>query len=232
MVKKLSDFSVVIWAKNEERWIGYAIQSALDHLKKPEIVIVDNNSTDKTLEIVKFFAENPNLNNEVDNYSKIKIINIKNYSPGRALNLGVKHATKKYILILSAHCIIKNFNEKNILKDLEKNECVFGNQIPVWYGKKITKRYLWSHFSNTKTKNMYSSLEKRYFLHNALAVYKKNTLKKFPFDENLTSKEDRYWANKIVRKKMNFIYDPELIAEHQYTIHGNTWKGIAWKLIF
>ena len=227
MVKKLSNFSVVIRAKNEERWIGHAIQSALDHLSKPEIVIVDNNSTDKTLEIVKFFAENPNLNGEADNYSKIKIINIKNYSPGRALNLGVKKATKKYILILSAHCILKKFNEKSILKDLEKNACVFGNQIPVWYGKKITKRYLWSHFSNKRTKNMFSSLEKRYFLHNALAVYKKNTLRKFPFDENLTSKEDRYWANRIIKRKMSFIYDPELTAEHQYTVHGNTWKGIA-----
>ena len=227
MVKKLSNFTVVIRVKNEERWIGYAIQSVLDHLIKPEIVIVDNNSNDKTIDIIKFFAENPNLNNEVNNYSKIKIVNIANYSPGRALNLGVKSASKKYIMILSAHCILKKFNEVNIIKDLEKNSCVFGNQIPVWNGKKISKRYLWSHFSNKKTKNMYSELEKRYFLHNALAVYKKDTLKKFPFDENLTSKEDRYWANKIIKKKMNFIYDPELIAEHQYTIHGNTWKGIA-----
>tara|TARA_B100000787_G_scaffold63811_1_gene46873 strand:+ start:84 stop:767 length:684 start_codon:yes stop_codon:yes gene_type:complete len=227
MVKKLSNFTVVIRVKNEERWIGYAIQSVLDHLIKPEIVIVDNNSNDKTIDIVKFFAENPNLNNEANNYSKIKIINIADYSPGRALNLGVKSASKKYIMILSAHCILKKFNEVNIIKDLEKNSCVFGNQIPVWNGKKISKRYLWSHFSNKKTKNMYSELEKRYFLHNALAVYKKDTLKKFPFDENLTSKEDRYWANKIIKKKMNFIYDPELIAEHQYTIHGNTWKGIA-----
>ena len=227
MVKKLSNFTVVIRVKNEERWIGYAIQSVLDHLIKPEIVIVDNNSTDKTIDIVKFFAENPNLNNEANNYSKIKIVNIANYSPGRALNLGVKNASKKYILILSAHCILKKFNEINILKDLEKNACVFRNQIPVWNGKKISKRYLWSHFSNKKTKNMYSELEKRYFLHNALAVYKKDILKKFPFDENLTSKEDRYWANKIIKKKMNFTYEPELIAEHQYTIHGNTWKGIA-----
>ncbi len=227
MVKKLSDFSVVIRARNEERWIGYAIQSALDHLVKPEIIIVDNNSTDKTVEIVKFFAENPNLNSETKNYSRIKILNINNYSPGRALNLGVKNATKKYILILSAHCILKKLNEENIIKDLKNNACVFGNQIPVWYGKKITKRYLWSHFSNKRTKNMYSPLEKRYFLHNALAVYKKITLKKIPFDENLTSKEDRYWANKIIKKKMSFIYDPELIAEHQYTLHGNTWKGIA-----
>ena len=227
MVKKLSNFTVVIRVKNEERWIGYAIQSVLDYLIKPEIVIVDNNSDDKTIDIVKFFAENPNLNNEANNYSKIKIINIANYSPGRALNLGVKNASKKYIMILSAHCILKKFNEVNIIKDLEKNSCVFGNQIPIWNGKKISKRYLWSHFSNKKTKNMYSELEKRYFLHNALAVYKKSTLKKFPFDENLTSKEDRYWANKIIKKKMNFTYDPELIAEHQYTIHGNTWKGIA-----
>ena len=227
MVKKLSNFTVVIRVKNEERWIGYAIQSVLDHLIKPEIVIVDNNSTDKTIDIVKFFAENPNLNNEANNYSKIKIVNIANYSPGRALNLGVKNASKKYILILSAHCILKKFNEINILKDLEKNACVFGNQIPVWNGKKISKRYLWSHFSNKKIKNMYSELEKRYFLHNALAVYKKDILKKFPFDENLTSKEDRYWANKIIKKKMNFTYEPELIAEHQYTIHGNAWKGIA-----
>ena len=227
MVKKLSNFTIVIRVKNEERWIGYAIQSVLDHLIKPEIVIVDNNSNDKTIDIIKFFAENPNLNNEANNYSKIKILNIDNYSPGRALNLGIKNASKKYIMILSAHCILKKFNEVNILKDLEKNVCVFGNQIPIWNGKKISKRYLWSHFSDRKTKNMYSELEKRYFLHNALAVYKKDTLKKFPFDENLTSKEDRYWANKIIKKKMNFIYDPELIAEHQYTIHGNTWKGIA-----
>ena len=227
MVKKLSNFSVVIRTKNEERWIGYAIQSVLDHLSKPEIIIVDNNSTDKTVEIVKFFSENPSLNNETNNYSKIKVLNINNYSPGRALNMGVRNASKKYIMIISAHCILRNFNEKDIIKDLEKNVCVFGNQIPVWNGKKITKRYIWSHFSNKKTKNMFSTLEKRYFLHNALAIYKKNTLKKIPFDENLTSKEDRYWANKIIKKKLNFIYEPELIAEHQYTIHGNTWKGIA-----
>ena len=114
----------------------------LDHLTKPEIIIVDNNSTDKTLEIVKFFSENPNLNNEANNYSTIKILNIGNYSPGRALNLGVKNASKKFIMILSAHCILKKFNEKNVIKNLEKNACVFGNQIPVWNGKKITKRYL------------------------------------------------------------------------------------------
>ena len=91
-------------------WLCYSI--CIDHLVKPEIIIVDNNSTDKTIEIVKFFSENPNLNNETNNYSKIKILNINNYSPGRALNLVLKMPTKKYIYDFSAHCILKKLNEK------------------------------------------------------------------------------------------------------------------------
>ena len=64
MVKKLSNFSVIIRTRNEEQWVGHAIQSVLDHLYKPEIIIVDNNSTDKTLEIVNQFAEDPLLNGD------------------------------------------------------------------------------------------------------------------------------------------------------------------------
>ena len=45
---------------------------------------------------------------------------------------------------------------------------------------------------------MYSSQEKRYFLHNAMALYKKSMLMEFPFDEELVGKEDRYWANEII----------------------------------
>ena len=74
---------------------------------------------------------------------------------------------------------------------------------------------------------MYSKLENRYFLHNALAIYNKNILKKYPFNENLVGKEDRYWANKIIKKNKKILYDPSLEAFHHYTKNGNTWKGIG-----
>ena len=109
MVKKLNNFSVIIRTKNEEQWIGHTIQSVLDHLFKPEIIIVDNNSSDKTLEIINQFAQDPLLNSNSSKYTKIKIFNIDNYSPGKALNLGVKKSSKKNILIISAHCILKKF---------------------------------------------------------------------------------------------------------------------------
>ena len=38
----MDDFSIVIRAKNEERWIGHAIQSVLDHIEQPQIIVVDD----------------------------------------------------------------------------------------------------------------------------------------------------------------------------------------------
>ena len=106
---------------------------------------------------------------------------------------------------MSAHCVLTKINLDKTLKDLEKFIAIFGNQIPVWKGKKIKKRYIWSHFSENKVVNMYSEMEERYFFHNAIAIYKTNTLKKNPFDEYLTAKEDRYWINNQVNKKKNFF---------------------------
>ena len=55
------DISVVIRTLNEDRWIGHTIQSVLDFITQPEITIVDNNSNDSTLEIVRHFIQEPLL---------------------------------------------------------------------------------------------------------------------------------------------------------------------------
>ena len=47
--------SIIIRTKNEERWIGHTIQSVLDHITSPEIIIIDNNSSDETIDIVNNF---------------------------------------------------------------------------------------------------------------------------------------------------------------------------------
>ena len=220
--------SVIIRTKNEERWIGHCIQSVLEMMYKPEIIIVDNKSEDKTISIVKSFRENLFLkNSKSDKYTKIKILNINDYSPGKSLNLGVKSASNPIILIISAHCVLRKINLAKHIKDLKKYRCIFGNQVPVWNGKKITKRYIWSHFKDKQIENMYSEQEQRYFMHNAISIFERSVILKNKFDENLTSKEDRYWANSIVKKRQKFLYDPELEVDHYYTEAGNTWKGIG-----
>tara|TARA_B110000483_G_scaffold176821_1_gene209083 strand:- start:532 stop:1239 length:708 start_codon:yes stop_codon:yes gene_type:complete len=225
------DISVIIRVKNERRWIGYCIQSIIDNFQNPEIIIVDNNSDDETLSLIKNFEKNTDSGDRVDNnnkkYADIKIVNIDDYSPGKALNLGVKKSSAKNILILSAHCEIQKVNLTEIKKKLKKYKSVFGNQIPIWNGKKIDKIFLWSHFIDKENVNMFSKLENRYFLHNAAAFYEKKILKRFPFDEKVSGKEDRFWAKKIVEKKMSYLYLPKFVVKHHYTVKGNSWKYIS-----
>ena len=104
---KKADVSVIIRSRNEERWIGHCIQSVLDNIYKPEIIIVDNNSTDNTLNIVKSFKQDPYLKSVTRSYTNIKIYNIKDYSPGKSLNFGVKKSKNNILLIISAHCVLK-----------------------------------------------------------------------------------------------------------------------------
>ncbi len=225
---KNNKITVLLRCKNEERWIGHCIQSLLDHLDQPEIIVLDNNSTDSSIDIVKHFVRDKHLQNTAKkSYTNIKIKKISKYSPGYCLNEGVKIASNNIIMVISSHCVIKKFKFDNLLLNLKTYDCIFGNQIPVYFGKRINKRYVWSHFVDKKVINMYSSLEKRYFIHNAFAIYKKNILKKIPFNENLVGKEDRYWANTFIDKGKNFLYDNTLVAEHHYTQNGNTWKGLA-----
>mgnify|MGYP003306603708 CR=1 FL=1 len=52
----MDNISVIIRNRNEERYIGYAIQSVLDFFDSPEIVIVNNNSTDNSISVAKSFT--------------------------------------------------------------------------------------------------------------------------------------------------------------------------------
>jgi rhamnosyltransferase len=209
--------SIIIRNRNEEEYIGFAIQSCIDHFSKPEIIIVDNNSTDGSLEIVNMFREKVN----------IKIININDYSPGKSINLGVKHCTYDEILILSAHAQITEMNYGLVKKRLKDYVAVFGNQTPIYKGKKINKRYIWSHFTNKEIVNLHSDIEDRPFLHNAFCFYLKATLEIHPFDETLSGKEDRYWAIEAIKNKYQYIYTPTIEANHFYTGNGATWKGLG-----
>ena len=213
----MDNISVIIRNKNESEFIGFAIQSCLDHFNSPEIVIVDNNSTDDSLEVVNLFKDQ----------TTIKVISISDYTPGKSINLGVKHASNDYILILSAHAQITAFNLEKMYETLEHHKALMGQQNPIYRGKKISKRYIWSHFGLEPHINMYSEIEQRQFLHNAFCFYKKEDLISNPMPEQYSGKEDRYWAVDIVNRGYSYKYLPEFKCNHFYTGNGATWKGLG-----
>ena len=124
--------SVIIRSKNEERWIGHCIQSVIEFLDKPEIIIVDNNSSDETIPIIKSFKEDPNFKVKKITTQKLKFYQLIIILREEQL-IQVKNAKNKFVLVISAHCTIKKINLNKHLKDLKKFKCV--SEIKFQFGK-------------------------------------------------------------------------------------------------
>ena len=132
MKKNKKLVSIIIRTKNEERWIT----SCLKNIKKQtyknyEIIIVDNFSDDKTVEKAKQFKIS-------------KVIKIKKFLPGKAINLGIKNSKGDYIVILSAHAIpTKNKWLENFVSAIEEDKKfagVYGRQEPMSFSPASDKR--------------------------------------------------------------------------------------------
>jgi len=80
--------SVIIPAYNEYRDLANCIQSLLKQKPTPEIIIVDDGSTDDTLKIAKSFS--------------VKFFTQKHSGPALARNLGAKHATGDILVFVDA----------------------------------------------------------------------------------------------------------------------------------
>ena len=198
--------SIIVRTKNEERWIESCIQNIKNqNYKKVEIIIVDNNSTDKTLDKIKKY--------------KLKTVKINNFLPGKAINYGIKKSKGTIIVCLSAHCIPTNKSWlENLVKDLNDKKIagVYGRQEPLSYSNDLDKRDLITVFGLDK-----KIQKKDPFFHNANSAFLRNTWKKFPFDEKVTNIEDRVWGHQVIKNNLQIIYEPSASVYHFHGIHHN-----------
>ena len=84
--------SIIIRTFNEEDWIAHCLLAIKKQkLKDYEIIIIDNHSTDNTIKIAKTFNVN-------------KILKIKKFIPGKALNMGSKGDHLKFVNFDASFC--------------------------------------------------------------------------------------------------------------------------------
>lgn len=87
----MSKVSVIIPNYNRAKLIGLTIENMLSQTLKPwEIIVVDDGSTDESLEIIRSFG------------SKVKLICQENRGPGASRNVGLSIATGEYIQFLDS----------------------------------------------------------------------------------------------------------------------------------
>lgn len=126
-----SDFiSVVIACRNEEENISKIIQCIKNQSiskNRVDLIIVNDHSNDRTLQI---------LNSEKENCNFLKIINLKEKYFGKkyAIRQGVKVAKGEIVLCTDADCRMKNDWVQTILDYFTIKECKFVSA-PVAYTK-------------------------------------------------------------------------------------------------
>ena len=86
--------SVIIPIYNMFAWIGHAIEGVEKQtLKELEIICIDDGSTDRTLDVLREYAQR---------YDNIKIISQPNLGAGPARNRGIEEAHGEYLAFLDA----------------------------------------------------------------------------------------------------------------------------------
>jgi rhamnosyltransferase len=204
--------SLIIRTKNEERWISSCLNAVYkQNYTNFEVILVDNRSTDKTVQKAKKFP--------ID-----KVVDIDEYIPGRALNVGVESSKGEYIVCLSGHCIPTNNNWLgNLVQALEEHPTaagVYGRQEPMSFSSSSDKRDLILVFGLDKKIQVNDS-----FFHNANSIIRRELWKKSPFDNNLTNIEDRAWGQKMQSLGYTLVYEPAASVYHYHGIHQNSDSG-------
>lgn len=196
--------SIIIRTKNEEKWITFCLSKVFKQtIKDIEVIIADNNSLDYTVQLAKKFP--------------VKVISVDRFTPGKAINNGVRASSGEFFVCLSAHCIPKH---KKWLENLLRNfkypniAGAYGRQEPLAYSSDMDKRDLLITFGLD-----HRIQKKDSFFHNANSMIRRDVWDKIPFNEKVTNIEDRLWGKAVIKAGYNIIYEPNAEVIHYHGIH-------------
>ncbi len=224
--------SVIIPAYNEEKNIKQCIESIKDSKypkEKIEIIVVDDGSTDNTIDAVKGFKD-------------VKILQQNHGGKSEALNLGTSKASYDFILSIDADTIIDKNCIKEIVKPLkDKRVGATTGVSKVRNTKKMIGIFqnIEYHYNNLIRNSFSKMFNNGIWFFGALACYRKSTLKKIGFFKKDTLTEDMDTALEIkkadyttinVHSAMGYTIAPKNLKE-LYHQRARWWIGVLQSLV-
>lgn len=216
--KNMPIISVIVSIYNAELWIKRCLDSIVSSsLKDIEIILVDDGSTDHSLEIIQRYAKSDN---------RILVIHTPNGGLGHARNIGIDKSKGKYVTFVDSD----DFITSEILKKCNKIIEMYspdlidfnfnyiqddGSSYPTAQNKIPKNQLLNREFLINKVIPVIVNIngEKEYFIENyaCMKLYKKSILdcKKIRFDEDRRKGEDRPFNVRFLKYAQSYYSLPD-----------------------
>jgi len=229
---KNANITIIVPVYNGEKYIERCIESILNQsYKNIELLIINDNSTDATNEIVSRYLK----------YSNIKyIVNNETLGPAIARNIGLSEAASPYILFLDCddwidlNCIEKAIN---VLDNDSTVDIVIWEVKTAYYSNHFSVRYQYQYNNTLDNKMALSllshSIENEYFISPLLGckVFRKQLLDtnkvKFPntiYEDDMFTFLSILYSKKIALITGSYLY---YYQHHESLTHHFTEKNIT-----
>jgi glycosyltransferase involved in cell wall biosynthesis len=218
-------FSVVIPVYNRADFVGKTIDSVLhQELRDREIIIVDDGSTDNTINILKKYGK------------QIKILQQKNKGPGAARNLGIEFSTGDYITFLDSDDLWFPWTLTTYKKAIiEHNypDFVAGNELNFVYENELTSvdkyQVKFQYYSD-----YYASAYQNLWIGTRATAIRKDALDEVGgyCSQNINAEDSDLWLRLGVAKGFVYIQSPRVSAyrRHPDSEVANSFKSYQGKL--
>lgn len=197
--------SVIIRSKNEERYLGETLAAVRrQQFRDAETIVVDSGSTDDTVAIAERAG------------ATIVHIEPHRFTYGRALNLGVGHASGELLVSLSAHATPQNEGWLGYLVAAfaRPNICaVYGRHIP---RSNVTPFELLGMRVSGVTSGEPRFQGRSARFSNTNGAFRRDLWTSAPFDESLPGAEDIEWARRMQRAGYVVAYEPLAAVLHSH----------------
>jgi len=199
----LPSVSIIVPVYNAENDIAKLIESLLaqDYPKELfEILIVDNNSSDRTKEIIKQYP--------------VKLLEEKEIqSSYAARNIGIKNAKNEILAFTDSDCIADpQWIRKGIKTLVSKSADLAGGKVMPIYSTKKTAAEFYDSITNMQNElyirkrcvSTTANLFVRFSLFNSIGL----------FSDQVESGGDIQWTGKAAKNGFSFVYAPDAVVKH------------------
>jgi len=212
--------SIIIPTRNVGKRFEKTLKAIFEQVyNKPfEVIIVDSNSTDETIEIAKKYP--------------VKILRFEtgNLTHGQSRNYGAEKSQGKYLVFITGDAVpVDNTWLQKLTEPLDNPEigAVYGRQLPEPQVNPMEKFLLLVRYPSYRiVKSKKTGLEKVFrdnlIISNVNSAVKKELWEKFKFPEDVIMAEDRGLGKKILLDGWTILYIPEAAVYHSHNYNLKT----------